>query len=124
MQSNLCRHPKVECVTDIHPDLGLAQIYPLTEDESDSEAKVVHASFADPYLLLAKDDQTITILIADEAGDLDELQQGESFQKARWTSGSLYDDSNDVLRLEFDDEEEEVSNVLLFLLSVAGGLQV
>ena len=45
--------------------------------------------------------------------------------KAQWKSGSLYEDSNDVFRLDFgDDSGDEASNVLGFLLSVTGGLQV
>ena len=40
-------------------------------------------------------------------------------------SGSLYEDSSDVLRLEFPEEsEDEAGNVLMFLLSAKGGLQV
>ena len=40
-------------------------------------------------------------------------------------SGSLYEDPNDALRLEFpEDSDDEASNVLMFLLSTAGGLQV
>ena len=95
------------------------------EDDTDTEAKVVHASFADPYLLLVKDDDSITVLAADEGGDLDEVKQGARLAEVKWKSGSLFDDSNDTLRLEFsDDDEEEASNVLLFLLSAAGGLSV
>ena len=104
-------------------DFGLAQILPLADEENDTESKVIHASFADPYLLLVKEDHTITILYADESGDLYETQRGEGFDGLSWISGCLYDDSNDVLRLEFNDEEE-VSNVLLFLLSANGSLHV
>ena len=84
---------------------------------------MVAASFADPYVLLVKDDQSMSILAADESGDLEELQQGEKIKNEKWNSGSLYDDANDALRLEFS-EDEEASNVLLFLLTSHGGLQV
>ena len=80
-------------------------------------------SFADPYVLLIKDDQSISVLAADESGDLEELQQGDKVKHEKWTSGSLYDDANDALRLEFS-EDEEASNVLLFLVTSNGGLQV
>lgn len=37
----------------------------------------------------------------------------------------MYEDSNDALRLDYpEDEDDEVGNVLLFLLSVTGGLHV
>ena len=89
------------------------------------EIKVSSASFADPYVLLVKDDQSLTILTVDESGDLDEVEQSGEFNGARWLSGSLYEDSSDVLRLDYGSEdEEEASNVLMFLLSASGGLQV
>lgn len=106
-------------------DFGLAQIYPLTEEESNTESKVISASFSDPYILLVRDDSTVTILTSDESGDLDEVERGEHLKKGKWPSGSLYEDANDSLRLEYgDDSEDEAGNTLMFLLSSAGGLQV
>lgn len=106
-------------------DLGLAQIYPLTDEDSESGPKVVNASFSDPYVLLIRDDSSAVILTADESGDLDEVSQSEAFKTGKWLSGSLYEDSSDVLRLEYPEEsEDEASNVLMFLLNVKGGLQV
>ena len=101
-------------------------MFPLTDENPDAESKAIRASFADPYILLLRDDSSITVLGADESGDLDEIESGEALLTGRWLSGSLYDDSNDAFCLETqgDDEEEEVNNVLLFLLSVTGGLYV
>ena len=100
-------------------------MFPLTDDNTDAEPKAVRASFADPYMLLLRDDSSVTVLGADESGDLDEVERGETLLENKWLSGSLYDDANDVFRLESEDEDEdEVGNVLLFLLSVAGGLHV
>ena len=98
----------------------------MTDEESDAEpAKVVSASFADPYVLLIRDDFSAVLLTGDESGDLDEVPRGEAFRKGKWLSGSLFEDSNDVLRLEYpEDSDDEAGNVLLFLLSAIGGLQV
>ena len=98
----------------------------MADDESDAEpAKVVSASFADPYVLLVRDDLSAVLLTEDESGDLDEVARGEAFRKGKWLSGSLFEDSNDILRLEYpEDSDDEAGNVLLFLLSAAGGLQV
>ena len=80
------------------------------------------ASFADPYILVIRDDLSALVLIADERGEIDEVNRDVAGQ---WLSGSLYEDSNDVLRLEYpDDSDDEAGNVLLFLLSAAGGLKV
>ena len=106
-------------------DFGLAQIYPLADEESDNGPKVISASFADPYVLLIRDDSSTVVLTADENGDLDEVSQSEAFKTGEWLSGSLYEDSNDVLRLEYPEEsEDEAGNVLMFLLNAKGGLQV
>lgn len=80
----------------------------------------------DPYVLIIRDDFSLVVLNADESGDLDEVERGEALQQNEWVSGSLYDDSSDAFRLETDDSDgdEEVGNVLLFLLNAAGGLYV
>lgn len=104
---------------------GLAQIFPMTDDATGAEPKVIFADFSDPYVLLIRDDSSVMVLRADESGDLDEVEQGEAVREDKWVSGSLYEDSNDVLRLETgDDSEDEAGNVLMFLLSHGGGLQI
>lgn len=91
----------------------------------DGAAKIIHASFADPYVLLVRDDESIMILRADEGGELEELEQGPSLKRKGFRHGCLYDDSSDVFRLETEvDDEDDAGNVLMFLLTVGGGLQV
>lgn len=76
-------------------------------------------------MLLLRDDSSVMILKADEKGDLEEIERGETFLGSKWLSGSLYEDSNDVLRLESGEEDDDESgNVLMFLLATGGGLQV
>ena len=95
------------------------------DDDADEGPKVVHAFFADPYILVGRDDKSIRLLRADESGDLDEVEQGKSMKEGQWTSGCMYEDLNDALRLEYpEDEDEDVGNVLLFLLNATGGLHV
>lgn len=100
-------------------------MFPLTDEAADAEPKAIKARFADPYILLFRDNSSVMVLGADESGDLDEIELGETLRGNQWLSGSLYDDANDTFCLEIqDDEEEELGNVLMFLLSVAGGLYV
>ena len=108
----------------IDEDFGLAQIFPLSDEDSEHVPQIVSAAFADPFILLVRSDGTLVTLKADHSGDLDELEQGASLKGAKWSSGSLYEDLNDVFRLEYGDEEDEASNVLMFLLSASGGLHV
>lgn len=97
----------------------------MTDDITGAEPKVFSAAFADPYVLLLRDDMSIMVLKADESGDLDEIEQEKTSSERKWLSGSLYEDSNDVLRLESDDDnEDEAGNVLMFLLNIQGGLEV
>lgn len=106
-------------------DFGLAQIFPLADETTGAEPRIVSASFADPYLLLIRDDEKITILRADESGDLDELEQNASLRGEIFRSGSLYDDMKGVFRLESEIEtEDDTGTVLMFLLTIEGGLQV
>ena len=97
----------------------------MTDDITGAEPRVFSAAFADPYVLLLRDDMSIMVLKADESGDLDEIEQEKTSSERKWLSGSLYEDSNDVLRLESDDDnEDEAGNVLMFLLNIQGGLEV
>lgn len=103
---------------------GLAQIVPMTDEATGAEPKVLRASFADPYVLLIRDDTSVLLLRAEESGDLDEIELGPSLQKKEVRSGTLYEDTNDNFRLEFEDSDDEAGNVLMFLLTKGGGLQV
>ena len=84
------------------------------------------ASFAEPYVLLLLDDSKTMLLKADDAGELEEVEQGDTLSSTAWLSISIFDDSNDVFRLAGEEEEadDEGSSVLIFLLNVNGGLQV
>ncbi|KAL8766924.1 MAG: hypothetical protein Q9209_006405 [Squamulea sp. 1 TL-2023] len=110
---------------DAAQDFGLAQIFSMTDEATGAEPKILSASFSDPFVLLIRDDESIMVLRADESGDLDEVEQGESLLKGGFRAGSLYEDANDVFRLESDVEiEDDAGNVLMFLLTIAGGLQI
>lgn len=98
----------------------------MSEDPTPDDPKVIAASFAETYVLLILDDSSLRILKADDAGDLEDVEQSDVLSKGKWVSGSLFDDSNDVFRLESDveDEEGEGGSMLMFLLTTEGGLQV
>ncbi|KAI9806954.1 MAG: mRNA cleavage and polyadenylation factor subunit [Piccolia ochrophora] len=115
-------------------DLGLAQIYPLTDDISDAEPKVICTSFADPYLIVIREDFTAAVVQCDASGDLDELEKGDAFSETKWVSGSLYHDRQRLFRPPLTEMKSEGSNgesaedqgtlVLLFMLSHDGSLQI
>jgi len=106
-------------------DLGLAQIYPVWDEDTSEERMAVSASFADPYLAILRDDSTLLLLQADDSGDLDELPIIETINSTKWLSCCLYRDTNNVFSLsESTHDGSSESDVLLFLLSSDGKLSV
>lgn len=107
-------------------DLGLAQIIPMYDDDTGAEPKILSASFADPYLLLVRDDSSIYVAQCDQSNELEEIEKLEkSLQTTKWAAGCLYNDHTGVFTLEQADKKiASKQNVLLFLLSVDGGLYI
>jgi len=50
------------------------------------------ASFADPYLLIFRDDSSLLLLQSDESGDLDLLSDSDVLSSRKWQCGCLYTD--------------------------------
>lgn len=74
----------------IMTDLGLAQIYPVWDEDTSDERMAVSASLADPYIAILRDDSTLMILQADDSGDLDEVELNEAARAGKWRSCCLY----------------------------------
>ncbi|PYH46687.1 cleavage/polyadenylation factor CFT1 [Aspergillus saccharolyticus JOP 1030-1] len=77
-------------------DLGLTQIYPIWDDDTIDERMAVSASFADPCLVILRDDSTLLFLQVDDSGDLDEITLHEQLAAKTWISCSLYNDKTDT----------------------------
>ncbi|EDN02958.1 conserved hypothetical protein [Histoplasma mississippiense (nom. inval.)] len=105
--------------------LGLAQIFPVWDEDMSEEKSVVHTSFADPYVLIIRDDQSILLLQADDSGDLDEAETDGIINSTTWISGSLYQDKYRSFKShEGPPNMKQSDNVLLFLLSSESKLYV
>lgn len=100
--------PKLTCWLD----LGLSQIFPISDEEIDEERTVVSASIMDPYVAIVRDDSSIVVLQMDSNGELDEIEKGDALLATRWLSASIY-------RAKANDNQ-----ALLYLLSAEGGLHV
>jgi cleavage and polyadenylation specificity factor subunit 1 len=92
-------------------ELGLSQIIPMEDEETGAELRIINTSFADPYLLVLRDDSTAKIFKADEEGEVEEVES-ELFSSTQWLSGCLYKPSTPG------------HQPLVYLLTVEGGLQV
>ncbi|KAL4977842.1 CPSF A subunit region-domain-containing protein [Aspergillus desertorum] len=73
-------------------DLGLAQIYPVWDEDDGDERVAVSATLSDPYLAFIRDDSTLLLLQADDSGDLDEVTLTEDLASQQWLSACLYSD--------------------------------
>ncbi|KAF1817591.1 hypothetical protein P152DRAFT_504780 [Eremomyces bilateralis CBS 781.70] len=71
-------------------ELALQQIMPMEDEETSAELNVLSCSFCDPYVLVIRDDGSCMVLEADQNGDIDEKERGDTFKATKWVSGCLY----------------------------------
>lgn len=79
-------------------EFALSQIFPIVDDEEGQISKATKATFADPYLAVVKEDGTMTLLKADKAGELDEVELPEVLSNKSISSVSLYPDPHDFFQ--------------------------
>ncbi|EER28647.1 CPSF A subunit region family protein [Coccidioides posadasii C735 delta SOWgp] len=97
-------------------NLELAQIYPIWDEDTSDELSVVSASFAEPYVLIVRDDQSLLLLQADKSGDLDEVNIDGILSSHRWLSGCLYLDKYHTFVPTKGQDQPLSDNILLVLL--------
>ena len=98
----------------------------MYDDDTGAEPKIVSASFADPFLLLLRDDSSIFVAQCDDNNELEEIErEDETLLAAKWLTGCLYTDSTSVFaNFESDKGQKTGQNVFMFLLSAGGALHV
>lgn len=111
----------VHTLTDL--DLGLAQIYPVWDEDTDEERTVQSVSFADPYIAIIRDDSSLLLLQADESGDLDEVALPEQIS-SKWRLGHLYHDKQNLFHELGTDTNVAQGKYLLILLNEESNLSV
>ncbi|KAL6249071.1 mRNA cleavage and polyadenylation factor subunit [Rhinocladiella similis] len=77
---------------------ALSQIFPIVDEDDGQLAKAVKTTFAEPYLAVIRDDRVMTLLKADKAGELDEVDLPGMFQDKTILSASLYQDRGDFFQ--------------------------
>ncbi|KAF2146970.1 uncharacterized protein K452DRAFT_315154 [Aplosporella prunicola CBS 121167] len=70
-------------------ELGLDQILPM-EDENGNELRIISASFADPYVLILRDDSSVIVLEASANGEMEEMDRGDALLATKWLSGCIF----------------------------------
>jgi cleavage and polyadenylation specificity factor subunit 1 len=107
-------------------ELGLAQILPMYDEDTGAEPKIVSASFADPYLLLFRDDSSIFVAQCDDNNELEEIErEDDALLATKWLTGCLYDDTTGAFApVQSDKGSKAKESVMMFLLSAGGALHV
>ncbi|EHY60542.1 mRNA cleavage and polyadenylation factor subunit [Exophiala dermatitidis] len=77
---------------------ALSQIFPIVDEEEGQTARAVKVSFVDPYLVVVKDDGSMSLLKADKAGELDEVELPENLRAWSILSATLYQDTDDMFQ--------------------------
>ncbi|KAH7123814.1 CPSF A subunit region-domain-containing protein [Dendryphion nanum] len=90
-------------------ELNMDQIIPMEDETTGDELQVIAASFADPYLLVLREDSSAKIFKA-SATEVEDIECS-GLSSTKWLSASLFKSSN-------------ISEVFAFLLSPEGGLQI
>jgi hypothetical protein len=126
MRRVFCAHIFRECVADTVIDLGLAQILPMYDDDTGAEPKIVSASFADPFVLLLRDDSSIFVAQCDDNNELEEIErEDDTLLATKWLTGCLYTDLTGVFAgVDTAKGRKAGENVVMFLLSAGGALHV
>lgn len=86
------------------------QIIPMEDEESGAELRIINASFADPYLLVLRDDSSVKIFKASGSGEVEDVE-ASGLSSTKWLSASLFKSST-------------FEETFAFLLSPEGGLHV
>jgi len=84
----------------------------MLDEVTDTDLTIVHTNFADPYLLVVRDDSSATVLKANEKGEVEELDRGDALLASKWLSGCLHKPST------------HGAKHMAYLLSATGGLHV
>ncbi|KAI0178775.1 CPSF A subunit region-domain-containing protein [Hypoxylon sp. FL1284] len=104
---------------------GLTQILPMLNEETGAEPRVDSASIADPYLLLVRDDASVSIAKLENL-ELEELENKDpALSSNKWATGCLYEDKSGIFaKTQSDKGAEAGENIIMFLLSKTGALHI
>ena len=80
------------------------------EDEDENELRIIKASFADPYLLVLREDSSVKIFKASGDGELEDVE-ASGLTSTRWLTASLF-------------KSTAFTEIFAFLLTPEGGLHV
>lgn len=83
---------KTEIRTYDATNIGLNQIIPMMDDDTDAEFVIIHTSFCDPYLLVIRDDSSVLVLQV-QGKEIEPLENEGLVAEKKWMSGCVYSGS-------------------------------
>lgn len=98
----------------------------MEDEETGSEPQAVSASITDPYIFVIRNDSSVFVAkIRSTDHELEELDKsGSVLTSTKWKAGCLYEDTQGVFQSSPSADENRAPNVMMFLLSASGALQV
>ncbi|KAF1946356.1 hypothetical protein EJ02DRAFT_430950 [Clathrospora elynae] len=91
-------------------ELNMEQLLTMEDEESGNDLNIINASFADPYLLILREDSSVKIFKATGDGELEDVE-ATGLSSTKWLSASLF-------------KSTFFTEVFAFLLTPEGGLHV
>lgn len=98
----------------------------MYDDDTGAEPKIISASFADPFMLLFRDDASIFVAQCDDDNELEEIERDDdNLLTTEWLAGCLYTDATGIFANAPSNKGQKAGeNIMMFLLSVGGALHV
>lgn len=97
----------------------------MLDEDTGLDPRVISASIADPYLLLIRDDTSISVWEMDKSNDLGDLDRDDpALSGNSWLSGCLYHDQDGVFSERTEKGAKSSGDIIMFLLSALGALYV
>jgi cleavage and polyadenylation specificity factor subunit 1 len=98
----------------------------MEDEDTGAEPNAISASFADPYVLLIRDDASIFVVACDDSYDLEEVEREDDvLLSTKWLTGCLYTDTTGTFaNVQSNKGQKDGENIMMFLLSAGGALYV
>lgn len=96
--------------TKSQTELNMEQIITMEDEDGNEELRIINATFADPYMLILRDNSSAKLYQASGDGEVEEVE-ADGLASTQWLSATLYKSSASA-------------EIYTFLLTHQGGLHV
>jgi cleavage and polyadenylation specificity factor subunit 1 len=86
------------------------EMFTVEDEETGEDLQIINASFADPYLLILREDSSVKVFKTNDAAELEDID-ASGLTSTKWLTASLFKPS-------------VMSEIYALLLTQEGGLRV